>query len=206
MKYIIYSIYNTISKKYYIGSTKQKWRLRKNYHVASLNKNKHHSFKLQSSWKRRGKEAFCFQIIEEGYGTREKRFERESFWISHFDSFKNGYNCTPFATCLNIERSKESKNKNSEALKKRLREGTFKNPNPKGQKRDKELMQRINSEKRIPILQFDLNDNFIKEWSSQTEASENLKLRKTAINNVLNNRSKTAGGFIWKYKNCEDIV
>ena len=38
------------------------------------------------------------------------------------------------------------------------------------------------------------------------EASENLKLRKTAINNVLNNRSKTAGGFIWKYKNCEDIV
>lgn len=50
----------------------------------------------------------------------------------------------------------------------------------------------------IPVLQFDKQNNFIKEWESATKAITKLKI--TNICNCLNKRSKTAGGFVWKYK------
>lgn len=52
-----------------------------------------------------------------------------------------------------------------------------------------------------PILQFDKKGNFIKEWGSQTKASSILKINYHSINNCLKNITKTAGSFIWKYKN-----
>jgi hypothetical protein len=51
-----------------------------------------------------------------------------------------------------------------------------------------------------PILQYDLQKNFIKEWKSLTQAEQELKILRTSIGNALKDRSKTAGGFIWKYK------
>lgn len=52
-----------------------------------------------------------------------------------------------------------------------------------------------------PIIQYDLKMNFIKEWSSQTEASQVLNINQPSISNCLKNLSKTSNGFIWKYKN-----
>lgn len=48
-----------------------------------------------------------------------------------------------------------------------------------------------------PVNQYDLNGNFIKEWSSITEAKKYIK---ADINAFLVGKQKTAGGFIWKYK------
>jgi hypothetical protein len=53
----------------------------------------------------------------------------------------------------------------------------------------------------IEIIQLDKNKIKIKEWSSITEASNNLKLCRTDIIKVLNYKRKTCGGFIWEYKN-----
>jgi hypothetical protein len=51
---------------------------------------------------------------------------------------------------------------------------------------------------RKPILQYDLQGNFIKEWESVSEA---LKAYKPAnIINALKRRSESAAGFVWKYK------
>ena len=53
--------------------------------------------------------------------------------------------------------------------------------------------------KRIPILQYDIKGNLIKEWGSVTEATNELN-----INNIqacCKGRRKTAGGFKWEYKN-----
>ena len=49
------------------------------------------------------------------------------------------------------------------------------------------------------VLQFDLDGNFIKEWSSQKEAVRETKISHiyTACKGIRN----TAGGYIWKYKN-----
>jgi hypothetical protein len=57
-----------------------------------------------------------------------------------------------------------------------------------------------NKGKGKPILQYDSQNNFIQEWSSAREASLNINTTHQMINHVLKNRSKTAGGFVWRYK------
>lgn len=47
------------------------------------------------------------------------------------------------------------------------------------------------------VLQYDLEDNFIKEWTSISEASRSVKGDVAA---VLAGKQKTAGGYKWKYK------
>ena len=49
------------------------------------------------------------------------------------------------------------------------------------------------------IKQFDLNDTFIKEFKSIVSASKESNINKCCISDVLRNRRKNTGGFIWKY-------
>lgn len=51
-----------------------------------------------------------------------------------------------------------------------------------------------------PILQFDLQGNFIRKWRSITEASKKLNLDKSNMTKVLNNKINTLGGFKWNYE------
>lgn len=55
------------------------------------------------------------------------------------------------------------------------------------------------------VLQYDLNNNLVKEWESISEVNRSLKIPKNSIINVckMKPRYKTAGGFIWKYKEVE---
>jgi hypothetical protein len=64
------------------------------------------------------------------------------------------------------------------------------------------IEQSLNSskDKFKPVLQFDLKGNFIKEWSSQKDASHQLKVAQGNISSVLNNSRFSAGGFSWKFK------
>ena len=57
--------------------------------------------------------------------------------------------------------------------------------------------------KRKPIIQLDINDNFINEWSSITEAANYLKIECSGISYVLSGKYKTSGGFKFKFKNNE---
>ena len=50
------------------------------------------------------------------------------------------------------------------------------------------------------VLQFSKNGDFIKEYSSTLEASQLTKIGKSSIGNCLIHLSKSAGGFIWIYK------
>lgn len=50
------------------------------------------------------------------------------------------------------------------------------------------------------VIQLDKHCNFIKIWNSASEASINLSILRTSINNVLRNRMLIAGGFHWVYK------
>ncbi len=51
----------------------------------------------------------------------------------------------------------------------------------------------------IPVLQFDLDDNIIREWPSIKQAKTELNIVNISV--ALTGGNKTAGGFIWKYKN-----
>jgi len=51
-----------------------------------------------------------------------------------------------------------------------------------------------------PILQYDLNGNFIKEWISAMEIQRQLGYANTNINACCNKRIKRVYGYIWRFK------
>ena len=51
-----------------------------------------------------------------------------------------------------------------------------------------------------PVLQFDLNGNFIKEWECATQVEKELGISHCHICQCCQNKRKSAGGYIWKYK------
>jgi group I intron endonuclease len=54
---------------------------------------------------------------------------------------------------------------------------------------------------KMKVTQMDLDGNMVKEWNSILEAANSLGLKKQSIVNNLKGRSKSSGGFIWKYTN-----
>lgn len=50
------------------------------------------------------------------------------------------------------------------------------------------------------ILQYDLDGNFIKEYTSASQAGREIKQNGNSISDCLNGKQKTAFGFKWKYK------
>lgn len=55
------------------------------------------------------------------------------------------------------------------------------------------------SKKRIPVVQLDLDGNFIREWDSECEASRNGYIQ-GKISACCRGERKTHGGFQWYYK------
>lgn len=71
--------------------------------------------------------------------------------------------------------------------------------NPITLKRKKEA----NKNNMKPILQYTLDDKFVKEWESVIEATRFYNAG-SGIWNCLNGRAKTCKSFIWKYKEVAD--
>jgi hypothetical protein len=67
-----------------------------------------------------------------------------------------------------------------------------------------ELPENSCKDKRKPILQYDLNNNFIKEWNSQSDASRELKISTGNLSQVCQGKRPTASGYIWRYKNASN--
>lgn len=90
---------------------------------------------------------------------------------------------------LGIKDSDETKKKKSEAFKKRDIDWTYHN-----------LM--VSQKRRIPIIQYDLEGNFIREWDSvkEFENTTGLKSNGSICLCCQGKRNKTLG-YTWKYKN-----
>jgi hypothetical protein len=73
-------------------------------------------------------------------------------------------------------------------------------------KENKELNEiDINSKKyinkgSISVVQYDMNNNFIKEWNSGLEAAKTLSIDNSHITKCCKNKINSAYGFIWRYK------
>ncbi len=63
-----------------------------------------------------------------------------------------------------------------------------------------EFSENSAKDKRKIILQYHLDGKFIKEWRSIIEASKILKIHSGDISYCAKGKSKTCGGFIWRYK------
>jgi hypothetical protein len=74
----------------------------------------------------------------------------------------------------------------------------------KGKKPSKEHLEKLYKGQLLanskPIIQYDLDGNFIKEWQSATVAAAEICLHPTSIRHCVQGKTKTSGGFIWKSK------
>lgn len=204
----IYIIRNKINNKIYIGSAvnfNDRWKR----HLRDLKKGTHHSIHLQRSWIKYGISNFIFEIVEKSEPS--KLIQREQFHLDFHKSYdiKNGYNMSPTAgSSLGIKRSQETKDKirianlgKKESLETRNRKSvsTIGIDNWKGRHRPK----LGNSPRARSIIQYDLNGNQLKEWTSATEAANHLKGSHGNISGCCSGAFKTAYGFIWKFKSVE---
>lgn len=147
--------------------------------------------------------AFESKILFDGLSEEEALLkERET----ELELRNKGYILANIAECgvkagtTGMKHSEESKRKISEGLKGHI------SPN-KGKKQSKETCDKKSKSMmgvmNKSILQYDLQDNFIKEWSSISEAylSLNKKITNGCINLACKGKIKTAFGYKWKYKN-----
>ena len=67
-------------------------------------------------------------------------------------------------------------------------------------------VQRIAKKNNKPILQFDLEGNFIKEYESITQASKELNNSLNNISQCCSGRNRTSKGYIFRFKNDKDVL
>ena len=216
----IYTITCLIDNKIYIGRT-IKWSKRKVVHKSLLKNNKHKNTHLQNAWNKYGESNFSFEILEE----YEPEFlcSMENWWCNMLNSHNEnyGYNIEPTSPFGVISCAKETKEKLSKIHKNRIISNETKQKMSKSQtckKRSKESIKKgIETKKKNgykmpelsknkiseffkkPIYQMDLEENIIKKFDSTLDASKILNLSRFGITNCLNKKTKTSGGFKWKF-------
>lgn len=185
---IIYKIENRINKKVYIGSAEdrdRRWRV----HKSLLRNNKHHSVKLQRSWNKYNGE-FDFEVIARC--PKEYLIKLEQFFIDFYKASSEGYNIRPIAES---NRGRVV----SEETREKQRQVKIDNPTKywSGKKRGKNIGQ-INGVSK-PIVQCDLEDNIIKVWKSNIEASRELNISSNGIFRCCKDKQISYKQFKWKY-------
>ena len=220
------------SKKVYIGQTMNL----KDRKRCLYNKNKQYSgHKLDNAIKKYGIENFSYEIVVQ-VEMNDKTLLRkcldflEKYYIEKFDSYYNGYNMTIGGSgskgCFQTEESrkkisekakgrkgsmlgrhltKEQKDKISEFAKTRIGD---KNPFF-GKTHTEDTKDKIGIANGKPVIQMDLEENFIAEFRSAREAakflnkprahSEILKVCNKYVSPT-NRHYKTALGYKWKFK------
>ena len=69
------------------------------------------------------------------------------------------------------------------------------------ERKSKKSYENLNHGFSKPIIQYDINGNFIKEWNSISDACHELGYKQTTgISAVCRKKQKSSGGYIWEFK------
>lgn len=217
----IYKITNIINGKMYIGSTNNLANRRDN-HFSELKRNSHPNRFLQRSVNKYGISNFQFDIIE--HCLLEELNIKEGFWCGQLNTYndKFGYNLTivnlnglhempqhvkDILRKVNLGRKASKETREKQSIAKLNKKHTLEHAALCSKTlvfgiRDAEHKEKLRKSRLNPVLQFDLNGIFIKEFESIREAEISLGLKsRSNICACCNGRQKTDRGFIWKYKN-----
>ena len=220
----IYKIENLINHKIYIGQSIQIQHRLQKHKCAKDN------FYIHRAIQKYGKENFSYDIIEKC--EPNELDEKECYWIKYYNSLiPNGYNMVDGGNNgagLAKGQEVEQYYLSGEYIQ------TFPSANQAGEKLNINISnitsccngERVqagpfqwkwkNSEKEIkpikgqyyndPILKFDLKGNFLQEYSSLLQASQQNNISKSSISEVCKENRKSAGGFQWKYKSSNKKI
>jgi group I intron endonuclease len=200
----IYKIQSIVkSERIYIGSAvsiNQRW----NLHLSMLRRNVHDNKKLQSHFNKYGESDLQFSIL---LGCeKEDLIKIEQYFIDSYNPWFN--HCKIAGNKLGVKASEETKEKMSKSGKKRHKLNPFSIETRNKMRLSVSNRPKISEEtrikfsnlKKVPIIQYDRNDNFIQEWDSSINVERKIGIDSGNIARVLTGYRKPAGGFKWKYK------
>lgn len=73
----------------------------------------------------------------------------------------------------------------------------------KTSEKQREKAKIVGKNKAIKVIQYDLENNFIRIFASATEVERQFKIAHNSISACCRGKRKTAGGYIWKYKDAQ---
>lgn len=209
---IIYKISHTENDHVYIGQTVRKLEVRWNEHLKGPEVLP--NYPLYRAMNKYGKNKFSIEIIENDV-PKEKLDEREIYWISFYDSYRNGYNQTLGGKShfkYNIDEQEVYDMWDSGMSIKDIsiffgcesrtpiKSILYKYENYDKEK-SKEQGEKVAAEKKFKaISQWTLEGKHIADFESGLEAEEKTGIDRKNISSVLNNKSITAGGYLWTFK------
>ena len=129
----------------------------------------------------------------------------EIHFIKQFNSIENGYNIYKGGNSIG-EPSEETRLKMSLSQTGRKHSEEEKNKISQANKGENNFMfgkYGSDNPTSVKILQYDLENKFIKEWYSMADASRNLNIAASSISLCCNNKSNSAGGFVFRFKNSD---
>lgn len=218
---VIYRFKNKVNGKVYIGQTIKSLRRRVVQHISiSRPTTKVHKTYFHNALNKYGFENFDLAIIER-CSSQEELNERETYWIAYYNSTnkKYGYNIDSGGQKGKKTKSLSKKHKwallkanlgchKSEETKQQLSKiHRQKWKDPQFRKEHISNIMKIAGINKITVYQYDLNENFIKQWDSVYDVQLILYGSKRNGNlkrNIMNNNNKnmlgfTKNGSIWSF-------
>lgn len=191
----VYMIRNILNGKSYIGSSDSLKRRLTN-HLSHLKCNRHANHHLQSAYNKYGQKSFVFCILEQCEPILETVLMLEQKYLD----LKPEYNNAQIAgSNLGYTHSQETRNKMSQSRtgkpKPLVYEKNYKSPDYS----IKNINYR-NPKNFKPVVQYDLNGNFIAEYDSIMGAARSIHRDRSGIKDVCNGRQLSAYGYLWKFK------
>lgn len=159
--------------------------------------------KLYRSLTKYGIKNHKFEFIEEC--TIEQLDDREIYWGTYYNSLNEGLNCrlgNSRGICseetktkignkqrgISKNKGRISPNKGNSYIMSEATKNKMKKPKSYSNKRFK------------PILQYDLENNFIKKWDSAKEAAKHIGTDPGTLCQCLKGKIPTVKKYIWKYQ------
>ena len=157
-----------------ILSEKAKMRIRSQESIRK-SADKHIGLKMSNKTKQKLKECNKRTILQ---------YDLQNNFITEWDTIKEAANSLGLKSASPIRQCLTGKSKQSHGYIWKYKNG----------------MQVKKKKYKQSVLQYDLNKNFIKEYPSLKSASETCRTTNSAISRCCRGKYKSAGGYIWKYK------
>ena len=193
---VIY-IYESPSHKFYIGQTMRPHK-RKIEHKCLRGKNKNSPFHRAIA--KYGFDAFKYKelfLIQRDTKEKVKKLldKLEQYLIQEYRRLKIPlYNISDGGDTIYDHTGEHL----SQERKEQMRQWALNYHKSLSEQEKKNLGKLISEGKKKPILQFDLQGNFIREWHDVNEVTF---AKNSALRMCLTGKNKTCAGYKWKYKN-----